>query len=69
MGMGMDRATSRGDRPLAVLLLCELEKANGHVQQQQITLNSALRAFVRPLQRGSDTSSSGALDWINTKCI
>jgi hypothetical protein len=25
MGMGLDRATARGDRPLAVLLLCELE--------------------------------------------
>jgi hypothetical protein len=65
----MDRATSRSDRPLSVLLLCELEKANGQVQQRQITLNSALRAFVHPLQRGRYTSSSGALDWINTECI
>jgi hypothetical protein len=45
MSMGLERATSRSDRPLSVLLLCELEKANGQVQQRQITLNSALRAF------------------------
>ena len=37
MGMGLDRATSRSDRPLTVLLLCELEKADGVAHRLQVT--------------------------------
>jgi hypothetical protein len=40
MGMGLDRATSRSDRPLAVLLLCELEKANDQAHRTQTTFAS-----------------------------
>jgi hypothetical protein len=37
MGMGLDRATSRGDRPLPILLLCKVKKANDQAHRTQIT--------------------------------
>jgi hypothetical protein len=47
MGMGLDRATSRGDRSLAVLLRCELEKANDQAHQAQITFATQPIILVR----------------------
>ena len=37
-------ATSRGDRPLAVFLLCELGKANGKAHRQRISYNRNAKA-------------------------
>jgi len=37
-------ATSRGERPLAVFLLCELGKANGKAHRQRISYNRNAKA-------------------------